>query len=195
MREINMKDMLQELFYLDRYNAARDYLIDHFSDATYDSIESFLHDLEMGSCEAGSFGGDMIYTGRILDKLADQDWQNAVQDAVDDYTDATGEIPNFNVYGSGFQLEHVVTFAVNWQAMEIASRIRHHGRFWIVTSRIDHLDPNPKFKVFLEGSDAVDYLQELIDLELQLNQGAAKSDLRAIEENMLELNTIEEESV
>jgi len=195
MREINIKEMLQELFCMDDYNAAREYLIDHFSDATYDSIESFLHGLEMGSCESGSFGGDMIYTGRILDKLADQDWQNAIQDAVDDYTDATGETPYFSAYGSGFQLENTVTFAVNWQASEIANRIRSHGRFWIVTSRVDYLDPNPKVKVFLEESDAVDYLQDLIDLELQLNQGAAKADLMAIEENMYELNTIEEESV
>ena len=195
MREINMKEMLQELFFMQEHNAAREYLIDHFSDATYDSVESFLHDLEMGSCMSGSFGGDMIYTGRILDKLSGQDWQNAIQDSIDDYTDATGEIPNFDLYGSGFQLEHLVTFAVDWQASVIASRIRSHGVFYIVTSYVDYLDPSPKGKVFLSESDAYDYLHDLLDHELQHNQGASKAELKAIEENMLELNTIDEEHV
>ena len=195
MREINVKEMLQELFFMEERNAAREYLIDHFADATYDSVESFLHDLEMGSCNSGSFGGDMIYTGRILDKLKDEDWQTAIQDSIDDYTDATGEIPSFDLYGSGFQLEHLVTFAVDWQAGEIANRIRGHGVFYIVTGKVDHLDPSPKGKVFLNESDAVDYLHDLIDHELQHNQGASKAELRAIEENMFELNTIEQEHV
>lgn len=195
MREINVKEMLEELFFMEEYNAAREYLIDHFADATYDSVESFLHDLEMGSCNAGSFGGDMIYTGRILDKLADQDWQNAIQDSIDDYTDATGEIPNFDLYGSGFRLEQLVTWAVDWQAGEIANRIRGHGVFHIVTSYADYLDTNPKGKVFLNESDAVDYLHDLLDQEMHYNQGASKSELREIEENMLELNTIQTEYV
>ena len=195
MREINMKEMLQELFFMEDYNAAREYLIDHFADATYDSVESFLHDLEMGSCNSGSFGGDMIYTGRILDKLKDEDWQEAIQDSIDDYTDATGEIPSFDLYGSGFQLEHVVTWAVDWQAGEIARRIRGHGVFYIVTSYVDYLDTNPKGKVFLSESDAYDYLHDLLDHELQHNQNASKAELKAIEENILELNTIEGEHV
>lgn len=195
MREINVKEMLQELFSMEPRNAAREYLIDHFADATYDSVESFLHDLERGSCMEGSFGGDMIYTGRILDKLADKDWQNAIQDSIDDYTDATGEIPNFDRYGSGFQLEHVVTFAVDWQASEIANRIRGHGVFHIVTSYADYLDPNPKGKVFLTENAAIDYLHDLLDYEMHYNQAASKADLKAIEENMFELNTIEQEHV
>ena len=195
MREINMKEMLQELFFMEEDNAAREYLIDHFADATYDSVESFLHDLEMGSCNSGSFGGDMIYTGRILDKLKDEDWQEAIQDSIDDYTDATGETPSFDLYGSGFRLEQLITWAVDWKAGEIANRIRGHGVFHIVTSYADYLDTNPKGKVFLTESGAVDYLHDLLDHELQYNQGASKSELRAIEENFSELNTIEEEHV
>ena len=75
------------------------YLWDELTDGySWDSIDSIASQLESASCAAGSWN-DLIYTRDILDKLADSDWLNAIEQAVDDFGDATGESPDFTYNG------------------------------------------------------------------------------------------------
>jgi len=77
-------------------NPIAEYILDEFlSDDKYSDVDSLITNLEMAHCAAGSFPG-MIYTQDILDRLADSDWRNAIEQAIEDYTDAVGESPTFD---------------------------------------------------------------------------------------------------
>jgi len=74
-------------------NAIVEHIVDEFiCDGNYSDVDSLITDLEMAHCAAGSFSG-MIYTQDILDRLSDSQWRNAIEQAIEDYTDATGESP------------------------------------------------------------------------------------------------------
>jgi hypothetical protein len=178
-------------------NPIVEYIVDEFiCDGNYSDVKSLITDLEMAHCAAGSFSG-MIYTQDILDRLADSGWRNAIEKAIEDYTDATGESPTFDHdamgYPSGFHLENLVTFAVDWMSNEIASFLRSNGQFYIVTQAVDSLDPSPERKVFLDEYDAQEYVQDSIDQRLQLV--GPEQDIDAIEEQERELIRLEEETV
>jgi len=185
-------------------NPIAEYIIDEFlSDAKYSDIDSLITDLEMAHCAAGSFSG-MIYTQDILDRLSDSDWRNAIEQAIEDYADAVGESPSFDRdpmgHYSGFHMENLVTFAVDWTSNEIASFLRSNGNFYIVTQSVDSLDPSPERKAFLCEYDAQDYvsesLQHRMDYIVQHSPYAIdESEYQASEEQESELIRLEEESV
>jgi hypothetical protein len=171
--------------------------------AKYSDVKSFITDLEMAHCAAGSFSG-MIYTQDILDRLSDPDWRNAIEQAIEDYTDATGESPSFDRdcmgYPSGFHLENLVTFAVDWMSNEIANFLHSNGNFYIVTQAVDSLDPSPERKVFLCEYDAQEYvsesLQHRMDYIVQHSPYAIdEPEYEAIEEQEMQLIRLEQESV
>jgi len=185
-------------------NAIVEYLIDeHITQDGYNSVDSLITDLELAHCAAGSFSG-MIYTQDILDRLADRNWQAAIERAFEDYTDATGESPNLDRdamgYPSGFHLENLVTFAVDWFSNEIASFLRSQGRFYIVTQAVDSLDPNPERKVFLDEYDAQDYVSESLSHRMDYivqhsPHSITEQEYEELQEQELALINIEEESV
>jgi len=185
-------------------NAIVEYLIDeHITQDGYNSVDSLITDLELAHCAAGSFSG-MIYTQDILDRLADRNWQAAIERAFEDYTDATGESPNLDRdamgYPSGFHLENLVTFAVDWFSNEIASFLRSQGRFYIVTQAVDSLDPNPERKVFLDEYDAQDYVSESLSHRMDYivqhsPHSITEQEYEELQEQELALMNIEEESV
>jgi len=185
-------------------NAIAEYLIyEHITQAKYSDVKSLITDLEVSSCAAGSFSG-MIYTGDILDRLSDSQWRNAIEQAIEDYTNETGESPTFDRdsmgYFSGFRLENLVTFAVNEMSNEIASFLRSNGNFYIVTQSVDSLDPSPERKAFLCEYEAQDYvsesLQHRMDYIVQHSPYAIdESEYESLEEQESELIRLEEESV
>jgi len=185
-------------------NPIAEYIVGEFlSDNKYSDIDSLITDLEMAHCAAGSFSG-MIYTQDILDRLRDPDWQNAIEQAIGDYTDAVGESPSFDRdsmgYYSGFHLENLITFAVDWMSDEIASFLRSNGTFYIVTQAVDSLDPSPERKVFLYEYEAQDYmsesLQHRMDYIVQHSPYAIdESEYESIEEQEMQLIRLEGESV
>jgi len=196
-----IRDAIQDRF---TDNAIVDYILDEFMcDGNYDSVDSLITDLEMAHCAAGSFSG-MIYTQDILDRLSDSDWRNAIEQAVEDYTDATGESPSFDRdamgYPSGFHLENLVTFAVDWMSNEIASFLRYQGQFYIVTQAVDSLDPSPERKVFLCEYEAQDYisesLQHRMDYIVQHSPySISESEYEALQEQEMELIRLDMEAV
>jgi len=178
-------------------NVIAEYLIDEFiTQGRYSDVDSLITDLELAHCASGSFNG-FIYTQDVLDKLGDSQWRDAIEQAIDDYTDAVGEAPSFDRdcmgYADTFRMENIVTFAVDWTSNEIASFLRSYGRFYIVTQAIDSLDPSPERKVFLDEYDAQEYVSESINQRLQLV--GPEQDIDAIEEQESELIRLDMESV
>jgi len=185
-------------------NAIVEYIVDEFiCDDNYDSVDSLITNLEMAHCAAGSFPG-MIYTQDILDRLSESAWRNAIEQAIEDYTDATGESPSFDRdamgYPSGFHLENLVTFAVNEFSDKISSFLRYQGQFYIVTQAVDSLDPSPERKVFLDEYEAQEYISESLmhrmDYIVQHSPySISESEYDALQEQEMELIRLEEESV
>ena len=175
------------------------YLWDSLTDGNYwDSVDSIASQLESASCSAGSWT-DLIYTRDILDKLADRAWLSCIEQAVDDYGDATGESPNFNPYGP-FSLSDVVTFAVDWVASDLAGRLRCLDRVYLVTVAIDSMDPSPEIIAFDSCYEAQDFIAETIQgrvdyMVAHSPYSVSQSDLWDYEEQESQLVTIKEESV
>ena len=175
------------------------YLWDELTDGNYwDSVDSIASQLESASCAAGSWN-DLIYTRDILDKLADSDWLNAIEQAVDDFGDATGESPDFTNYGP-FCLANVVVFAVDWVASELAHKLRSLHSVWLVTAAVESLDPNPEIVALATESEALDWINEAIDsrIEWQVQHSVytlEESELDAMREQESCLFTMEEESL
>ena len=142
------------------------YLWEELTDGNYwDSIDSIASQLESASCAAGSWN-ELIYTRDILDKLADSDWLNAIEQAIDDFGDATGESPDFTRYGP-FCLSNVVTFAVDWVASELAHKLRGLDSVWLVTAAADSLDPSPEIIALATESEALDWINDAIDSRIE----------------------------
>lgn len=143
------------------------YLWEELTDGCYwDTIEQIASQLETASCSAGSWSG-MIYTYDIKQKLSDPDWQEAIEQALEDYTDATGEAPTIDPYGSGFTLEGVVTFAVDWVAHELSSRLRSLVRVAVVEVYADTMDSHPDVIAFDTNWEAQDFLHDEVERRVE----------------------------
>ena len=175
------------------------YLWDELTDGNYwDSIDSIASQLESASCSAGSWN-DLIYTRDILDKLSDSDWLNAIEQAIDDYGDTTGESPDFTQNGP-FCLSNVVTFAVDWVANELAHKLRSLDSVWLVTAAADSLDPTPEIIALATESEALDCINEAIDsrIEWQVQHSVymlEESELDDMREQESQFFTMKEESL
>ena len=175
------------------------YLWEELTDGNYwDSIDSIASQLESASCAAGSWN-DLIYTRDILDKLSDSDWLNAIEQAVDDFGDATGESPDFT-YNGPFCLSNVVTFAVDWVASELAHKLRSLDSVWLVTAAVESCDPNPEVIALATESEAVEWVSDAVQARVEYMvshspHSVSDTDLWDFEEQEYALFNIEEESL
>jgi len=143
------------------------YIWDELTDGFYwESIENIASQLESASCANGSWS-DMIYTYDIDAKLNDSDWREAISQAIQEYEDCTGEPPNFDPYGVGFELSQTVIFAVDWVACALASRLRNFGRVAVVSASVDSMDPNPEVIAFDTYWGAQEWVDEEIARRVQ----------------------------
>jgi hypothetical protein len=152
-------DMSRITLELDPTGAIETYIWDEITESKWSSLESIVSQLESASCSAGSWSG-MIYTRDILDKLGDSQWVQDIEQAIAEYEDATGEAPTFDPYGSGFSLSATVTFAVDWVANRIASRLRYLRSPAVVTCASDSLDPFPDVIAFPSEWEATDWVSD-----------------------------------
>tara|TARA_R110000787_G_scaffold211500_1_gene321317 strand:+ start:662 stop:1255 length:594 start_codon:yes stop_codon:yes gene_type:complete len=174
------------------------YIWEELEGNQWDSIESIVRQLEQASCSAGSWG-DFIYTRDIMAKLGDSDWLDAIEQAVDDYGDATGESPDFTINGP-FSLSNVVTFAVDWVAQDLAMRIRSFGDVALVTYAVDSLDTSPEVIAFASVSDAEEFVYDEVSRRVEHVVSHSphawdEADIDALHETELTLVHIEEESL
>lgn len=184
---------------LDPTGAIESYIWEEILGCQWSELSQIVSQLETASCSAGSWG-EMIYTRDILDKLADPQWVADIDEAIADYADETGEDPTFDPYGSGFTLANTVTFAVDWVATRLASRLRRMDQVAIVTLAADSLDPFPDVIAFPSEWEATDFIGEEIQRRLDhrvqhSQQPVTEQDLEDWEEEESQLIRITLETI
>jgi len=179
---------------LDITGAIETYLWGELTDGSYwHSVEAIARQLETAACVHGSWN-QMIYTRDILAKLSDDQWQDEIDEAIEDFGDATGEAPDIT------SLESAVAFAVDWTASNLAHRLRHLDRVAVVTASVDSLDPSPDVIAFADVSDAEDWVSDEIERRVQHQvdhspHAVTEADREAMTEVEALLFTITEEAI
>ena len=160
MTRNTISDLARITLALDITGAIENYLWDELTDGNYwHCIDDIARQLESASCANGSWNR-MIYTRDILDLLGVPAWQDDIDQALDDFCDATGESPEIT------SLESAVVFAVNWVAKGLAHRLRSLD-VAVVTAAIDSLDPSPDVIAFSDVSEAEDWVAGEIERRIQ----------------------------
>lgn len=181
----------QRFSYSDKNAIALD-LIEQYKGNQYDSISSLISNIEHAHCAAGSFN-DMIYTRDIERKLCDSDWIDAIDSAIEDYANNTGEPPTFE------RVTDMVTFAVDWTSNTLASHLRYmleDGDWHIVIESADYLDSKPESTLYETESEATDAMLEAIEQRVQYvvehsQYMISETERDAIEETESELVKVE----
>jgi len=191
MKTLNLENIFADVFRVGKPNAIQQFLKDELGCPTeFDSVRNLVRHLEQASCYSGTWGG-LIYTSDIESKLADSEWRDAIDQALEDYKDATGEsytpeAPN--------ALGELVTFAVDHFASDLGHQLRNRMEWdgvYIVTIAQDSLDPNPDYVAFFGEYDALEYAQGEVECRLQLT--GPEGDLEALEANEWQLIKVESE--
>ena len=181
----------QRFSYSDNNAIALD-LIEQYRGNQYDSISSLISDIEHAHCAAGSFN-DMIYTRDIERKLGDSDWIDAIDAAIEDYANNTGETPIFE------RVTDMVTFAVDWTSDTLASHLLYmleEGDWHVVLEYADTCDTKPESTLYETESEATDAMFEAIEQRVQYvvdhsQYMVSETERDAIEETESELVKVE----
>jgi hypothetical protein len=181
---------------IDPTGAIESYLWDEILGCQWESIGQIISQLEMASCSAGSWS-DMIYTQDILDKLSDPQWVEDIESAFADYEGNTGEAFDFDAVG-GFSLSSTVTFAVDWVAQQLASKLRYLDKVAIVTVASDSMDPSPDRIAFSTVWEAEDWVAEEVARRVQYQvdhspHPVSEEDLMDMQEEEMLLFNLDEE--
>jgi hypothetical protein len=131
--------------------------------------------------------------------LSDPQWVEDIESAFADYEDNTGEAFDFNAVG-GFSLSNTVTFAVDWVAQQLASKLRYLDRVAIVTAASDFMDPSPERIAFSTVWEAEDWVAEEVARRVQYQvdhspHTVSEDDLLDLHEQECELFRIDEEGL
>jgi hypothetical protein len=159
------------------------------------TVEQIINELESASCSAGSWSG-FIYTRDIRDRLTDWDLCDDIEDALQDYADNTGEQPSLD----HLTFDSLVTFAVDWKAYSLASKVRSLRSVYRVTIAADSCDPRPDVIVFTDEDEATEWLadevQRRVDWRVQhSHQSVTEEERQEWEEQEMSLCSIEEENL
>ena len=156
-------DVAAQRFSYSDNNAIALELIEQYKGNQYNSIRSLISDIEHAHCAAGSFN-DMIYTRDIERKLCDSDWIDAIDAAIEDYANNTGETPTFE------RVTDMVTFAVDWTSNTLASHLCYmleEGDWHVVLEYADTCDTKPESTLYETESEATDAMVEAIEQRVQ----------------------------
>ena len=171
----------QRFSYSDNNVIALD-LIEQYKGNQYDSVGSLISDIEHAHCAAGSFN-DMIYTRDIERKLCDSDWIDAIDAAIEDYRDNTGETPTFE------RVTDMVTFAVDWTSNTLASHLLYmleEGDWHVVLEYADTCDTKPESTLYETESEATDAMFEAIEQRVQYVVGHSQYMVSETERDAIE---------
>jgi hypothetical protein len=177
---------------LDLKGAIEHFIWDQLTDGCYwESVSQIIAQLESAACVNGSWGG-MIYTREILDRLSDPQWVDDIDTALEEYADATGETFDFSA------LSETVTFAVDWVAHRLASRLRHLDRVAVVIAWVDVMDSHPDVIAFDTVWEAEDWVAEEVERRVQHQvdhspHPVTEDDREAMTENEIMLFELTEE--
>ena len=146
---------------IDPTGAIEHYIWDQLTYGCYwESVGQIIAQLESAACAHGSWG-DLIYTRDILDRLAEPQWVYDIDTALDEYSDATGESFEFSC------LSDTVTFAVDWVAQRLASRLRQLDRVAVVVASVDAMDSHPDVIAFDTVWEAEEWVADEIERRVQ----------------------------
>jgi hypothetical protein len=179
---------------LDITGAIETYIWEELTDGNYwHSVDDIARQLETASCANGSWN-QMIYTRDILARLSDPEWQDDIEQAIEDFGDATGESPDIT------SLESAVTFSVDWTALNLAHRLRYLDSVAVVTAASDSLDPSPDVIAFADVSEAEDWVSDEVERRVQYQvdhspYSVSEADRGAMTEAEFALFTITEEAL
>ena len=191
---ITITDITRITEALDITGAIETYLWDELTDGNYwHSVKDIARQLETASCANGSWN-QMIYTRDILDRLSDPQWQDDIDETLDQFGSYTDESPDIT------SLESAVIFAVNRTASNLAHRLRSLDSVAVVTAAVDSLDPSPDVIAFADVSDAEDWISEEVERRVQYQvdhspHAVTEADREAMTEVEFTLFTITEESI
>jgi hypothetical protein len=177
---------------LDLTGAIEHYIWDQLTDGCYwESIGQIIAQLESAACAHGSWG-DLIYTRDILDRLSDPQWVDDIDTAIQEYFNETGEPFDFSA------LSETVTFAVDWVAQRLASKLRSLDRVAVVVASVDAMDSHPDVIAFDTVWEAQDWIADEIERRVQHQVDhspytVTDDDREAMTENESTLFTITEE--
>ena len=142
---------------IDPTGAIEYYIWDQLTYGCYwESVSQIIAQLESAACAHGSWG-DLIYTRDILDRLSDPQWVDDIDTALEEYADATGESFDFSC------LSDTVTFAVDWVAQRLVSKLRHLDRVAVVVASVDAMDSHPDVIAFDTVWGADDWIADEIE--------------------------------
>ena len=191
---ITITDITRITEALDITGAIETYLWDELTDGNYwHSVKDIARQLETASCANGSWN-QMIYTRDILDRLSDPQWQDDIDETLDQFGSYTDESLDIT------SLAAAVIFAVNRTASNLAHRLRSLDSVAVVTAAVDSLDPSPDVIAFADVSDAEDWISEEVERRVQYQvdhspHAVTEADREAMTEVEFTLFTITEESI
>jgi hypothetical protein len=194
MTHHTITDIDRITFALELTGAIEFFIWDQLTDGCYwSSVGQIIAQLESAACANGSWCG-MIYTREILDRLSDSQWVDDIDTALDEYADATGESFEFSC------LSDTVTFAVDWVAQRLASKLRSLDRVAVVVASVDAMDSHPDVIAFDTVYEAQEWVADEIErrVQHQVDHSAhpvTEDDREAMTENESTLFTITEESL
>lgn len=177
---------------IDPTGAIEYYIWDQLTYGCYwESVSQIIAQLESAACAHGSWG-DLIYTRDILDRLSDPQWVDDIDTAIQEYFNETGEPFDFSA------LSETVTFAVDWVAQRLASKLRYLDRVAVVVASVDAMDSHPDVIAFDTVYEAQDWVSDEIERRVQHQVDhspytVTDDDREAMTENESTLFTITEE--
>lgn len=146
---------------IDPIGAIEFFIWEQLTDGCYwSSVSQIRNQLESASCANGSWGG-MIYTCDILDRLSDPQWIDDIDTALEEHLDETGESFEFSC------LSDTVTFAVDWVAQRLASRLRGLDRVAVVVACVGAMDSHPDVIAFDTVWEAEEWIAEEVERRVQ----------------------------
>jgi hypothetical protein len=164
------------------------HICDMMEDGEYNDVKSLVADLQQAHWSAGSF--NLIYNWEIEDALNRLEWRKAIDKALEDYQDATGETFGIST------LSDALTMALDWVSNDL-SHLVESVRYWLVTEAVDSMDPWPDQYLFTTEWEALDHVSEgiqtRVDYLVQHSQhSVSEGELEALQEQEAQLFTVKE---
>jgi hypothetical protein len=157
-------------------------------DGEYNDVKSLVADLQQAHWSAGSF--NLIYNWEIEDALNRLEWRKAIDKALEDYQDATGETFGIST------LSDALTMALDWVSNDL-SHLVESVRYWLVTEAVDSMDPWPDQYLFTTEWEALDHVSEGIQTRVDYlvhhsQHSVSEGELEALQEQEAQLFTVKE---
>jgi hypothetical protein len=190
MQNVDFSPCYSEVCYEYGRNPIRDYIEQELNDMQFSTLRQVVDHLQSAACAHGSWSG-VIYNRDIEEKLNCPRWRLAIEEALAEYEDVTGEQYCFN------EFSQALWFAIEFEAQRFAMYFEHAELARVVTLAVDSCDPNPERIAFLDCQEADDFAAEEItrrvDFIVQHSPEAlSEEEVEQLHELEAQLVTVEE---